>query len=144
MKILVSLLAFIIVTVVSVQSLASEGGRDNNALFPPKKPNKALATPPAATTLSEPAFMAKISGSEVTLKWAPIEGVENYHLQVATDSVYKWLAVDEKLYKGTSYQVKGLEAGKHYFWRVAGVKPGNTASYSKGEFAKSMFETAEK
>lgn len=144
MKILVSLLAFAIVTMLSTPSLASEGGRDNNALFPPKKSNKALSTPPAAVTLTEPAFMAKISGGEVTLKWSAVEGVENYHLQVATDPVYKWLAAEEKLYKDTSFQLKGLEAGKHYYWRVAGVKPTNMASFSKGEFTKSMFETQEK
>ncbi len=144
MKILVSILVFTLFTVVSMQSLAKEGHRDNGALFPPKPHNKALATPPETPSLSEPAFMNKISGSEVTLKWTPVEGVQTYHVQVATDPVYKWLAVDEKLYNGTSFQLKGLQTGKHYYWRVAAVKPENMRGTIKGNYAKSMFETAEK
>lgn len=144
MKILVSFIIFFAATVISIQSLAKEEHRDNSALFPPKEPNKALSTVPAATSLSEPAFMAKVSGSEVTLKWAAVEGVETYHVQVATDPVYKWLTVDEKLYKGTSLQLKDLQPGKHYYWRVAAFKAKNMNSFSKGEFTKSMFETAEK
>ncbi len=141
MKILVSLLAFAVTTILSVQSLASESTNKSTELFPPKQANKTLSTPPAATMLASPAFMAKISGNEVTLKWSPVEGVENYHLQVATDPVYKWITAEEQLLNGTSYQLKNLEAGKHYYWRVAAVKPGNMASYSKSEFKKSMFET---
>ena len=145
MKILVSLVTFAVCLIISIPSLSKEQAhRDNTSLFPPKQPNKALSTPPAATTLAEPAFMSKISGSEITLKWNAVEGVETYHLQVATDPVYKWLVADEKLYKGTSFQVKGLEAGKHYYWRVAAVKPENMNTFMKSEFARSMFETTEK
>ncbi|MEK6773082.1 MAG: fibronectin type III domain-containing protein [Bdellovibrionota bacterium] len=144
MKFLVSLLAFVITTILSVQSLASESANKSTELFPPKQANKTLSTPPAATMLASPAFMAKISGNEVTLKWSPVEGVENYHLQVATDPVYKWITAEEQLFNGTSYELKNLETGKHYYWRVAAVKPGNMASYSKSEFKKSMFETQEK
>ncbi len=144
MKILVSLLVFAAVTVLSVQSLANESANKSTELFPPKQANKTLSTPPASTTLATPTFMAKISASEVTLKWNPVDGVENYHLQVATDPVYKWLVAEEQLFSGTSYELKNLEAGKHYYWRVAAVKPGNMATYSKSEFKKSMFETQAK
>ncbi len=145
MKFLVSFITFTLFLLIAIPSLSKDQPhRDNNSLFPPKQPNKALSTPPSATTLAEPAFMAKISGAETTLKWSPVDGVETYHLQVATDPVYKWLVADEKLYKGTSFQVKGLEAGKHYYWRVAAVKPENMNTFMKSEFARSMFETTEK
>jgi len=161
MKILVSLLVFALVTALSIPSLADhheakvgdagheagghkKGHRDNNALFPPKQPNKALSAPPAATTLTAPAFMAKVSAPEATLTWKEVEGVTAYHVQVATDPVFKWLKFEDKLYKGTSYQVKDLEPGKHYYWRVAAMKPENMPSYSKAEFVKSVFETPAK
>lgn len=118
-----------------------EGGRDNNALFPPPKPNKELATRPSKVELTEPAAFAQISGAQVTLKWKAAAGATTYRLQVATDPNFKWLKADEALYAGTSYDLKGLEAGKHYYWRVAGFKADNTSSYSQGDFSKSMFET---
>lgn len=144
MKILVSLITFTLVLIASIPSLSNEAGHRNNNLFPPKQPNKTLSTPPKSTSLIEPAFMSKISGNEVTLKWNSVEGVDTYHVQVATDPVYKWLVTEDKLYKGTSFQLKGLEAGKHYYWRVSAVKPENMATFMKSEFSRSMFETTEK
>ncbi len=122
---------------------AAKAERDNTALFPAKQANKDLSTPPAAPELVGPAFMKAIKESSITLEWKPVEGVEVYNVQVATDPNFKWLKLEQNLYKGTSLQVSELEAGKQYYWRVAAVKPDNMATFTKSLFTKSMFKTSE-
>ncbi len=113
---------------------------DPNKLFPPPKMNKAKTTPPKKTELIEPAFMAQVPGTSVTLKWNAVDTAENYHLQVATDATFKWLKVDDHFVKRPSYDLTQLEAGKIYFWRVAAVKNSNDSMYIKGPFESSSFE----
>lgn len=114
--------------------------RDNEALFPPKKADPAKATPPGKVTLVSPKFEEQVSGDSVTLKWQEVATANMYHLQVATDPNFKWLKVDDHAVKGTSFDVKGLEAGKLYFWRVAGWKNDNMAATNHGFFTASSFE----
>jgi hypothetical protein len=117
-----------------------EGKRKND--FYPKKPmDKALSTRPAKVQLLEPKAFSKISAPAVTLKWNPAEGAEAYRLQVATDPNFKWLVVQEDLYKNTSYELKNLEAGQQYFWRVSGVRAQNEAGFSSSFASQSSFET---
>jgi hypothetical protein len=146
MKFLVSLLVFASTLTLGIASLANtgEGDRDMNALFPPPQPNVALSQPPVKVELETPTYYQKISDDKVTLKWKEGADAPVYHVQVATDPNFKWLVKEEHLYKGTSLEVSGLEAGKHYFWRVAGVKPENKKGDIKGPYATSMFETPTK
>ncbi len=113
---------------------------DPSKLFPKPQMNHAKATPPQKTELIEPAFMAVIPGTSVTLKWNVVDLAENYHLQVATDATFKWLKVDDAFVKRPSYDLTQLEAGKTYYWRVAAVKNSNDAMYIKGPFETSSFE----
>lgn len=151
MKYLISLLVSASVTFLTVQSLANEGAekehgataghRDNNSLFPKKTPNLEKGEPPAMTELVDPAPMASVKGDSVTLKWKEVAGAEAYHVQVAKDPNFKWLVADEHFVKGTSFDVKGLEANHHYSWRVAGWKDGQHSGASKAYFVKSVFQT---
>jgi hypothetical protein len=54
------------------------------------------------------------------------------------------LVTEDHFFKGTSFDVKNLEEGKHYFWRVSAVKSENQSRFRKSFFATSMFETATK
>ena len=119
----------------------SHGKSDPAKLFPQPQMNKAKSTPPKKTELIEPAFMAQVPGTSVTLKWNTVETAENYHLQVATDATFKWLKVDENFLKKPSYDLSQLETGKTYYWRVAAVKNSNDAMYIKSPFETSSFET---
>ena len=116
-----------------------ESGADLN-LLPPSVPNRAVSTWPSKVTLQEPAALAKVSGTSVTLKWDAGQGADSYHVQVATDPNFKWLVANEPFHKGTTFDVSGLEAGKQYFWRVAGMKSDNSPEYQKGPFVFSSFE----
>ncbi|RYZ80116.1 MAG: hypothetical protein EOP04_26495, partial [Proteobacteria bacterium] len=93
-----------------------------NALFPKAVPNLALSTFPLKPEIESPTYYQKLSDTKTTLKWKGAEAGAVYHVQVATDPNFKWLVKEEQLFNGTSLEVAGLEAGKHYFWRVAGVK----------------------
>ncbi|MFS4459203.1 fibronectin type III domain-containing protein [Bdellovibrio sp. HCB2-146] len=156
MKILISLVAFAMTLALSTQSLAEEaahggghgGGHGDlaakmNALFPPKEANPARRDVPAKPELVSPAYFATIKADKANLEWKAIEGVE-YHVQVATDANFKWLVANEYHVKGNNFEVAGLEAGHHYFWRVAAVKPNNWNTFRKSFFATSMFATPAK
>ncbi|MCX7978851.1 MAG: fibronectin type III domain-containing protein [Bdellovibrionaceae bacterium] len=143
MKTLVSFIALGAALAVSGPSHAGGGGkghRDNTSLFPPKQPNKALVSSPAAPKLLEPATFAVVNGPEVSLGWQAVEGATSYHLQVATDPNFKWLKVDNANLVTTNFKFSGLEAGKFYYWRVAAFKAGNGPGYHKSPFSKSTFE----
>jgi hypothetical protein len=116
-----------------------KGEKDWNQIFKQPVTNGALAQPPAATQIIEPAFMSEVKGSEITLKWKPVEGAK-YHLQVAKDPMYKWLVVNEPLVTYTEYSLKQLQPKTQYFWRVYTQKPDNNRGYTKGFPAGSEFE----
>lgn len=134
---------------VSFGALAESGGhaegkgqhRDNTGLFPQPKADLSRGTPPASPELTAPAFQSKVADTEVALTWNASEGANAYHVQVATDPNFKWLKADEHWVKDTTFQVKDLEKGKHYYWRVAPWRDANKAASNKGSFAVSTFIT---
>lgn len=95
-------------------------------------------TLPTKVTLTEPKALAVV-GSTVDLKWTASTGADVYHVQVAKDPRFKWLVVDNHNVTGESFKTPALEAGP-YFWRVAGRKPSNDSTYTKGYFTNSSFE----
>jgi hypothetical protein len=111
-----------------------------NDFFPKKPANKELSARPEAVTLLEPKALSQVSGNQVTLKWKEAARSDSYRIQVATDPNFKWLVANEDFYKGTSYDLKGLEAGKHYFWRVYAFRPSNDHSYISSFSNLSSFE----
>lgn len=150
MKIILSVLVFALTLSLSHRTLAEGGGHGGghenisermNALFPPKKADPKQRDLPAKTELEAPAFYAKISGGQTSLKWKAVEGADAYHLQVATDPNFKWLKVDEFFLKDTTFALSSLEPGLHYYWRVNAVKTNNEPLFRKSGFVMSMFET---
>jgi hypothetical protein len=145
MKFLVSVLVFVTALAMGVPSLAAmnkEGSIDMNALFPPPQANLSLGELPGKPELTAPSFFQKIKDTKVTLEWKAVATAESYHVQVATDPSFKWLVKEEQLFKGTTLEVTGLEGGKHYFWRVSGMKPENKNGYIQSSFSSSMFATS--
>ncbi|UYL08603.1 fibronectin type III domain-containing protein [Bdellovibrio sp. SKB1291214] len=153
MKIFASLIAFAFTLALTAPVVASEGhsgpnihtkeelGKKMNSLFPPKQMDKEAQTVPAKPELTSPEYFAAIKGETVTLKWKEAKDAQEYHVQVATDANFKWLVAEDQHVKATTFDVAKLEAGKHYFWRVASVRPNNWSTFRKSYFAMSMFET---
>lgn len=155
MKILISLIAFVCTLALTSQSVASEEGGEHggghgqlaekmNALFPHKQADPGKRDVPAKPELESPAYFAKITGAQTTLKWKEVANAEEYHVQVATDANFKWLVANDYHVKGGTFEATNLEPGKHYFWRVAAVKPSNWSTFRRSFFAMSMFETPQK
>jgi hypothetical protein len=109
-----------------------------NSLFPTKQPNPEKAARPATVETKSPAFLTTVGAGDVKLEWSPATNATAYHLQVATDPNFKWLVVNEKFVKETTYTLKA-ESGKRYFWRVAGFNGDNNSMYTKSNFVSSAF-----
>lgn len=124
---------------------AAGGNHDENYhgrnLFPKKQAQRDLVERLPKVTYLEPKALSKVSGSEVTLKWQAVEKADSYRIQVATDPNFKWIVVNEDFFKGTSYDLKNLEPGKHYFWRVYAWKTDNDPAYMSSFADFLSFET---
>ncbi|QDK46988.1 fibronectin type III domain-containing protein [Bdellovibrio sp. ZAP7] len=153
MKIFASLIVSALTLASTTPAFASEGhtgpnhhtkeelGQKMNELFPEKQMKVESQTIPAKPELASPEYFAAVKGDSVTLKWKEAKDAQEYHVQVATDANFKWLVADDQHVKATTFDVSKLEAGKHYFWRVASVRPDNWKTFRKSYFATSMFET---
>ena len=142
------MIKFIILSLLFVAQVSFASGdsgkgatADAHNFFPPKNADSSKVARPGQIELVEPAYHASITGDTTTLRWKASEGAEVYHVQVATDPNFKWLVSNVTTHQGTSFEVKGLEKGKNYWWRVAGRKLDNEPLYTKGWFAVSTFET---
>lgn len=151
MKLFLSFVIFASTLALTAPALA-EGGHGGghgglsekmNALFPPKQPDATKGHAPAKPELVSPAYFTEVGSDKQALKWKSVEGADQYHVQVATDPNFKWLVADHTDLKDPGFEVSGLEAGKHYFWRVAAVKSDNASTHRKSFFASSMFATKE-
>lgn len=126
----------------SFSAESSEGGKahtDWNKVSPQPVADTSKSVLPKSTKLLTPQFLEKVKATEVLLKWEDVADVE-YYLQVATDPVFKWMIVNTPNMKITEFNLKNLEAGKQYFWRVYTQKPNNWPGYTKGAVVKSSFE----
>ena len=115
-------------------------GEHKPDFFPTKQANKEVTARPEKVTLLEPKALSQVSGNQVTLKWKEAAQADSYRVQVATDPNFKWLVTNEDFYKATSYELKGLESGKHYFWRVYAFKSENDPGYLSSYSNLSSFE----
>ncbi|MES2802198.1 MAG: fibronectin type III domain-containing protein [Bdellovibrionota bacterium] len=113
------------------------------AIFPPKEKKAGASAVPAKVKLSSPKFLAQVSGDSVTLEWNASEGATTYHVQVSKDAGFNnrsMYVVEDKKLAATSLEVKGLEAGVKYFWRVAAVNGDQESTFTKSGFAFSEFD----
>jgi len=113
------------------------------AIFPTKQKKDGVNAIPAKVKLSSPKFSEKVSGGAVTLTWKASEGATAYHVQVSKDAGFNnrsMYVVEDKKLAATSLEVKGLEAGVKYFWRVAAVNSDQESTFTKSSFAFSEFE----
>ena len=113
------------------------------AIFPEKKSDQTKSAHLAKVKLESPKFLAKVSGDSVKLEWAASEGAKTYHVQVSKDAGFNnrsMYVAEDKFVTGTSFEVKGLEAGVKYFWRVAASNNEQESMFTKSAFAFSEFE----
>lgn len=150
MKILVSILTFALTLALTSPSVAEEkahGGHGDipekmNSLFPEPAAKLEKRDLPTQPEIVAPAFNTVVTTDNVTLQWNAVPGADEYHVQIATDPNFKWIATEVLHHKTNSFDAISLGAGKTYYWRVAAVKTQNWSTFRKGFFAMSSFQTS--
>ncbi|MGE5682972.1 MAG: T9SS type A sorting domain-containing protein, partial [Bacillota bacterium] len=87
-----------------------------------------LVMPPAAPRLVSAANHSKDQPLSLRLSWNKSEGAETYHLQLAKDSLFKNLVINDSALFSLSRDVTGLLNSTTYYWRVrakasSGISP---------------------
>jgi|GEM_PF-6252635 len=68
--------------------------------------------------LLSPANGATNQSTSITLQWNSVSAASSYSVEVATDTAFNNLVVNQSGLSGTSYQVTGLLNGTTYYWRA--------------------------
>ena len=86
--------------------------------------------PPAATTLLAPADGSMNTSRTVQLRWRFAPGADTYGLQIAVDSLFASVVVNDTTVRDTAYQPAGLQGLQKFYWHVRSINPGGTSVYS--------------
>ena len=90
---------------------------------------------PYAPLLIEPQDKDTVNQElEVSFFWTPRGFGRNYHLQVAKDSEFTTLVVDEAGLMETRYTLETVEPDTTYYWRVNTTNYGGTGDWSTASF----------
>ncbi len=89
-----------------------------------------LLPPPAQPILSSPANNSTGVVLSPTLIWFASSGATKYTVQLATDSLFTALIVNDTNVVDTSKQVGPLNANTKYFWRVLAASATGQSAYS--------------
>lgn len=60
--------------------------------------------------------------------WRKVESATSYQIQISSDSLFSWLAIDDSTVADTSKQVGNLVYGTQYYWRVSAKSSDGTRS----------------
>jgi uncharacterized protein YegJ (DUF2314 family) len=85
---------------------------------------------PGIPVLTSPAPDTKTYSPAPSLRWTPVDGAEDYRVQVAKDGAFTVDLLDDRTPIARFVAPKGLAPGK-YFWRVAAIKGEQTGGFSE-------------
>lgn len=88
------------------------------------------ASAPGIPILATPTNGATNQPLNLTLRWRRAQGASTYRIQVATDSGFVSLVVNDSTVADTSKQMSSLTANTKYYWRVSAKNTGGTSPYS--------------
>jgi ligand-binding sensor domain-containing protein len=91
---------------------------------------KTTIGPPPATILTSPANGVSGVSTNPVFVWSPSSGTVTYRLQVATDSIFSAMLVNEGGISTTTRGVFGLAGRTTFFWRVNATNVGGTSPWS--------------
>jgi hypothetical protein len=91
---------------------------------------------PLAPILFGQATLPSVNQAQpVVFQWAPNGFARSYHLQVALDSGFNSLVVDQIGLTNMVYTLPTVQAGTNYYWRVNVSNVGGTSDWSTASFA---------
>ncbi|TAK67483.1 MAG: fibronectin type III domain-containing protein, partial [Bacteroidetes bacterium] len=89
---------------------------------------------PSVPSLFSPSGNAADQPTIISLKWNKSFATAMYHLQVATDSNFSSLIINDSTLAGTSLKMQSLAKATTYYWRVRGINSLGVSDFS--EFRK--------
>jgi len=89
-----------------------------------------ITVAPAAPILTSPSTGSINQPITLTLNWGTVTGAVSYRVQLATDSLFVSLVVNDSTVTSTNKSVSGLGNNTIYFWRVNAKNVGGTSSWS--------------
>ncbi len=92
-------------------------------------PNHTIQIPQSPTP-TNPSNGATGIDLTTTLTWDIVASATRYHLQVATDSIFTTLVVNDSLLTTNSRQLQSLEYQKTYYWHVSAINQYGRSVYS--------------
>lgn len=85
---------------------------------------------PAVPSLVTPPNNSTNISLSLDLRWNPVQYAANYRVQVATDSSFSTIIVNDSTVTDTSRTLTGLNTFTKYFWRVQSKNIAGTSAYS--------------
>jgi uncharacterized lipoprotein YddW (UPF0748 family) len=92
--------------------------------------NIIILTPPAEPQLIAPQDLAINQSDTLTLSWNHAEGHLFYNIQVATDSDFSTIIIDQSAIEDSFLVITDLLGQQDYFWHVSTSNGGGTGDYS--------------
>jgi hypothetical protein len=89
-----------------------------------------LTVPPAPVLIS-PEDGAEGLPIPVLFQWNETERTDSYRLQIADESDFSTLLVDESEITSTSFETSALDFETEYFWRLGATNPAGTGNWSE-------------
>lgn len=89
-----------------------------------------VLAPPLAPELLSPANSSVGHPTALTLSWHRRTEADRYRLQLASDTAFSTLVVDDSTLTDTNRVVTGLQRGVWYYWRVNATNAGGTGAWS--------------
>ncbi len=86
---------------------------------------------PAVPTLTSPPPAAFIQTAPLVFMWDSSANATSYHIQVATDSLFHTIVINDASLSGPVKQVASLASYINYFWRVRSSNAYGTSSWSE-------------
>jgi endo-1,4-beta-D-glucanase Y len=90
-----------------------------------------VVAPPPAPHLVSPPNGSFGNTTALALVWRRISEAQHYRLQLATDTLFNNLVLDDSTLTDTSRAVSGLQSGVWYVWRVRATNAGGAGSWSE-------------
>jgi len=101
-----------------------------------------MISPPAMAILTTPANGAIVGSGGLMLRWNYSRNAAFYQLQVARDSMFAALLVNETGLVDTFKVISGLEGQTTYYWRVQASNAGGGSAFSPKNYFTTGFPVA--
>lgn len=110
---------------------------DNFAITVPQGGSPPPPTAPPAPALQSPANASVCQPTSLALSWSAVPSASTYHVQLAKDSLFGVIIVDDSSLTSPTRPVTSLGGGTSYYWRVSAKNMAGISPYS----AKWQFKT---